>query len=140
MDLPFLETGIEINAPAAAAWVVLTDTRLWIEWRATITAVESEERFIRLGSRGWITTVTGMRLPFVISEYDPGHRWRWKIAGIPVAGHRVEAIDPLRCRVIFEVPILAAAYLPAYRIAAVRIRRLLDNSDFTDVGAMQQEV
>jgi hypothetical protein len=140
MDLPFLETGVEINAPAAAAWVVITDTRLWSEWRPTIVRVEADERFIRLGSRGWISTIAGLRLPYVISEYDPGHRWRWKLGGIPAVGHRVESVDPMRCRVMFEVPILAAAYLPVCRVAAVRIRHLLDTSDFTGTGAMQQEV
>ncbi len=140
MELPFLETGVEINAPADAAWLVITDTRLWSEWRPTIVAVETDERFIRLGSKGWISTVAGMRLPFVITEYEPGRRWRWAVGGIPAIGHRVEPIDPARCRMMFEVPILAAAYLPLCRVAAVRIRRLLDNSDLTDAGAMHQEV
>ena len=139
MELPSLETGVEVNAPASAAWVVITDTRLWSEWGPGIAAVEVDERFIRLGSRGWITTFAGFRLPFVITEFDPGRRWRWQVAGIPATGHRVEHVDPMRCRVMFEVPILAAPYLPVCRVAAVRIRRLLDNSDYTGTGAMQQE-
>ena len=138
--MPFLETGVEINAPASAAWVVITDTRLWCEWRPTIISVETNDRFIRLGSRGWISTFAGLRLPFVITEYESGHRWRWKVGGIPCTGHRVDPIDPVRCRVMFEVPIFAAAYLPVCRVAAAKIRRLLDNSDFTDTGVMQHEV
>lgn len=139
MKMPFLETGVEVNAPAAAAWLVFTDTRLWREWHPTIIAVEIEERFIRLASRGWITTVAGLKLPFVITDFDPGRRWRWKVAGIPATGHRVESVDAMRCRVMFEVPVLAAPYLPVCRIAAARIRHLLDNSDFSGPGAIQQE-
>jgi hypothetical protein len=46
-------------------------------------------------------------------------RWTWRVARVPATGHRV---DPLgdRCRVSFEVPLVAAGYVPV-------CRRALDN-------------
>lgn len=139
VNLPFLTIGIEITAPAEAAWVVVTDTHLWSEWRPGIAAVEASERFIRLGTHGWLRTVSGVRVPFLVTEYQSGCRWRWRVGGIPGTAHRVEPIDPLRCRVLFEVPVHAAAALPLCRVAALRIRRLLDTGDFTGTGIVRQE-
>jgi hypothetical protein len=48
------------------------------------------------------------------------------VAGIPATGHRVEALGPGRCRVVFEVPLLAAPYLAVCRLAAHRIRTILE--------------
>ena len=65
-------------------------------------------------------------MPFVITEFDPGSRWIWKVAGVPATGHQVTAA-PGGCRVRFEVPLWASAYLPVCSVALVRIERLVLN-------------
>jgi hypothetical protein len=43
---------------------------------------------------------------------------------IPATGHRVEPVDGDRCRVVFEVPLPAAGYVPICRRALDRIAKL----------------
>ena len=59
-------------------------------------------------------------------KYPAGQQWGWEVAGIPATGHRVESLGPDRCRVVFEVPLLAAPYLTVCRLAAQRIRNILE--------------
>lgn len=121
-----METGVEILAPASAAWELLTDTSRWPQWGPSLSRVESAERYIRAGSTGRVQTIIGVWLPFRITEFIDRQRWGWQVAGIPATGHRVEPIGPHRCRVVFEVPAIAAPYLAVCRLAAERIKRILE--------------
>jgi len=121
-----LETSVEILAPASAAWELLTDTSRWTQWGASVSRVESAEQYIGPGSSGRVQTVVGVWLPFRITEFAAGQRWGWEVAGIPATGHRVEPLGPDRCRVTFEVPLLATPYLAVCRLAAGRIRSILE--------------
>jgi len=113
-------------APASAAWELLTDTARWSQWGPSVSRVESAEQQIGPGSTGRIQTIIGVWLPFRVTGFAAGHRWDWEVAGIPATGHRVEPLGPDRCRVVFEVPLLAAPYLPICRLAAGRIRNILE--------------
>jgi hypothetical protein len=121
-----LETSLEILAPTAAAWDLLTDTSRWPEWGPSVTRVDSTEQYIGPGSSGRVLTVVGVWLPFRVTEFVAGQRWDWEVAGIPATGHRVEPLGPDRCRVTFEVPLLATPYLAVCRVAAHRIRNILE--------------
>ena len=121
-----LATSVEIKAPAAAAWHLLTDTSRWPQWGPSVSSVESAERYIGPGSTGRLQTSFGVWLPFRVTEFVAGERWSWEVAGIPATGHRVESLERDRCRVVFEVPLLAAPYLPVCRLAAERIRSILE--------------
>jgi hypothetical protein len=63
-------------------------------------------------------------LPFAISTFEPGARWSWRVAGVPATGHRVEPTSD-GCRIVFEVPIVAAPYAAVCRVALRRLARLL---------------
>jgi uncharacterized protein YndB with AHSA1/START domain len=121
-----METSIEIQAPASAAWKLLTDTSRWPQWGPSVSSVESAEQYIGHGSTGRVQTTFGVWLPFRVTELVAGQRWGWEVAGIPATGHRVESLGPDRCRVVFEVPLLAAPYLAVCRLAAARIRSILE--------------
>jgi uncharacterized protein YndB with AHSA1/START domain len=121
-----METSVEIKAPASAAWKLLTDTSRWPQWGPSLSCVESAERFIGPGSTGRVQTIFGVWLPFRVTEFVAGQRWGWEVAGIPFTGHRVESLGPDRCRVVFEVPLLATPYLAVCRLAAERIRNILE--------------
>jgi hypothetical protein len=121
-----LETGVEIRAPASAAWELLTDTSRWPLWGPSVSRVESAGQFIGSGSSGRVLTIFGIWLPFRVTEWDSGQRWSWEVAGIPATGHRVEPLGTDRCRVTFEVPLLAVPYLAVCRLAAHKIRTILE--------------
>lgn len=117
-----LSTSLEISAPAAHGWSILTDTHLWPVWGPSLRRVECAERFISAGTRGRVQTTVGIWLPFAIHDFVDGRYWSWKLAGIPATGHRVEPLSRDACRLSFEVPVLAAPYLAVCRVACDRIR------------------
>jgi hypothetical protein len=73
-----------------------------------------------------VQTAFGPWLSFQITEFIAGQYWHWKVAGIPATGHRVLSIGPSLCRVVFEVPVLAAPYLIVCRLAVQRIKNILE--------------
>jgi hypothetical protein len=121
-----LETAVEMNVPTAEAWELLIDTQRWPAWGPSVARVDCADRYIGLGTVGRVQTVFGFWLPFQITEFTAGHYWRWQVAGMPATGHRVASIGPNLCRVIFEVPWLAAPYLIICRLAAHRVKNILE--------------
>lgn len=121
-----METSVEIPAPASAAWKLLTDTSRWPQWGPSVSRVESAEQYIGPGSTGRVRTIIGVWLPFRVTRFADGQRWDWEVAGIPATGHRVESLGPDRCRVVFQVPLLATPYLAVCWLAAHRIRSILE--------------
>ncbi|WP_152041100.1 SRPBCC family protein [Salinigranum salinum] len=126
-----------VDAPADEVWELLTDTTRWPEWGPSVAAVDCSERSIAQGTRGRLRVAgVGVWVPFVVDSYtDHGdeRRWTWTVARVPATGHRVDALDG-QCRVTFEVPLLAAGYVPVCRRALDRIARLVAHggSDASD--------
>jgi hypothetical protein len=121
-----LITAVAINVSATAAWELLIDTRRWPEWGPSVARVDCADRCIGPGTVGRVQTAFGPWLSFQITEFIAGQYWHWKVAGIPATGHRVLSIGPSLCRVVFEVPVLAAPYLIVCRLAAQRIKNILE--------------
>ena len=115
-----------VPAAPSAAWRVLTDLDLWPRWGPTVTAAElaGGGRQLSPGARGRVRTPAGLWLPFEVTDLVPGERWVWRVAGVPATGHRVEGHRD-GCRVVFEVPTLAAPYGLVCRLALARIADLL---------------
>ena len=120
-----IQVGRNIDASSTAVWRVITDTHCWAQWGLSVTAVECDERYIRDGSKGRIQTLFGFWVPFVVTHYEHGHYWHWRVGGIPATGHRVEPLAAARCRLVFEVPVWAAPYAIICGLALWRIARLL---------------
>lgn len=120
--MPTVERAIA--APRWAAWDVITDLDAWPRWGPTVRGAElSETGPLRLGSRGKVWTPVGVPLPFEITEFDDGHAWAWKVAGVAATRHSVEEFDG-GCRVSFGVPPWAPVYLTVCAIALRRIDEL----------------
>jgi hypothetical protein len=121
-----------VAATRESAWEVLTDTETWPEWGPSVSAVESSDRVIREGTTGRVRTPVGISLPFEITSCRD-YRWTWEVAKIPATGHRVDAVEEPtdgeeygeKCRVVFEVPLLAAGYVPVCQRALGRIEAIL---------------
>jgi hypothetical protein len=103
-----------VSHPADASrdtvWTVLTDTALWPDWGPSITDVEADTRVIEAGTTGRVRTVGGLWLPFEVTACR-AYRWTWDVARIPATGHRADA-ETHGSRVVFEIPVLAAGYVP----------------------------
>lgn len=112
-----------VPAPAEVVWDLLVDTDRWPTWGPSVRAVESDHRYIQHGTTGRIETPLGLTLPFEITEYGEFH-WTWRVARIPATGHRVEALGPDRCRVSFDLPVVAVGYVPVCERALSRIESL----------------
>ena len=111
-----------VDAPAEAVWDVLTDTQRWAAWGPSITGVDCADRYIERGTRGRIRVLGAVWLPFEITACE-GHRWTWDVARIDATGHFVRP-HPDGSVVGFELPVLAAGYVPVCRRACVRIGEL----------------
>jgi uncharacterized protein YndB with AHSA1/START domain len=122
-----MQTWIIIAAPSKRVWEVLTDTHCWPKWGPPVTAVRCTERFIQSDSKGQVQISLGFWLPFEITDFVPGEKWSWRVMHIPATGHRVEALAPKQCRLVFEVPMIALPYLLFCNIAARRIRRICES-------------
>lgn len=122
----YKETHTIIEAPARVVWEVLTDTRMWPVWGPSVKEVRCERRFIETGTTGSVRIGPGIWLPFKITRYIPETEWAWVVAHVEATTHRVEALTDCRCRLIFGVPAIAAPYLIVCRIAAGRIKQLVE--------------
>ena len=118
-----------VDAPREAAWDLLTDTTRWPDWGPSVRAVECDRRFIQPGTTGRVRLPGGVRLPFEIATCGE-YRWTWQVARVPATGHRVDppadGTGTERCRVVFEIPLLAAGYAPVCMRALGRIASLLE--------------
>jgi len=119
------------------AWDALVDTDCWPAWGPSVTAVDCADRRIDAGSEGRVRLPGGVWVPFRVTHLS-GRRWTWRVARVPATGHRVETIDGRpspdatagdeseACRVVFEVPVLAAGYVPVCRRALGDLAALLE--------------
>ena len=105
-------------------WWLITDTRLWPMWGPSVRAVDCSDAVIHSASKGRILTSLGLWISFAVHDFEPGIYWDWRIAGVPATGHRVEPLGPGRCRLSFDTPAWAVAYLPVCYLALIRIQRL----------------
>jgi uncharacterized protein YndB with AHSA1/START domain len=115
-----------IDAPPEAAWQLLVDLDAWPQWGPSISSAELDppHRELGLHATGKVQTAVGVRLPFEITDFQPGRRWAWKVAGVPATGHRVEPSGD-GARVTMEVPWWAGPYVTVCMLALRRIEMLL---------------
>jgi len=119
----------DIDAPAPVLWELLADPERWSSWGPTVRGAVLEDHQLRLGSRGTVTTVVGLRLPFEITAFEGGVRWAWRVAGVPATDHTVASLGPDRCRVGLGAPWAAAPYLAVCRMALSRLDELATGRD-----------
>jgi uncharacterized protein YndB with AHSA1/START domain len=119
-----LSVSRHIDASAEAVWTILCDTDAWPQWGPTVSGGEIDGDGLILGATGRVRTPIGVALPFTITEFEPGRRWTWAVAGVPATSHAVEP-DDSGCRASMSAPWWAPAYLPVLVIALQRIDRMV---------------
>ncbi|MFM9033346.1 MAG: SRPBCC family protein [Mycobacterium sp.] len=114
-----------IAAPAERVWQILVELDQWPLWGPSVRRAELSDggTVLSAGARGTVWTAVGVALPFVVTEFAPGRRWGWTVAGVRATGHEVTAV-PGGCLVRFETPFWALGYLPVCAAALTRIDRL----------------
>lgn len=113
-----------IDAPPNAVWEVLVDIDAWPQWGPTVSGAEVDGDGLTLGATGRVRTAVGIELPFTITDFEPGRRWAWSVAGVPATAHAVEP-DGAGCRATMTVPWWAPAYLTVCAIALRRIDKMV---------------
>ena len=126
---PMARVDRDIPAPPGAVWDVLVDIAAWPIWGPSVrnASLRDGATELGLGVRGDVWTAVGVRMPFIITEFDPGHRWSWSVAGVPATGHQV-SVASAGCRVCFEAPWWAAGYLPVCAVALRRIEKMVSGT------------
>jgi hypothetical protein len=112
----------DVDVPADVVWDVLIDTEVWPDWGPSVSAVDCERRYIEAGTTGRVRIADAVWLPFEVTSCE-SYRWTWDVAKIAATGHRVEP-GPDGTVVAFEIPPLAAGYVPVCARAAARIAEL----------------
>src|ERR1700722_10722219 len=81
-----------IAAPSSAAWNVLVDLDAWPQWGPTVSGARLDSPHTELspGATGVVRTSLGFGVPFVVTEFEPGRHWAWKVDGIPATSQRVQ--------------------------------------------------
>jgi uncharacterized protein YndB with AHSA1/START domain len=116
----------DVAAPVDIVWDVLTDTDCWPDWGPSVTAVETDSRYISDRSTGRVRVAGAVWLPFDVTACAP-YRWAWDVAQLPATGHFAEE-RTTGSVVGFEIPPLATGYAPicaraCRRIATIAKRR-----------------
>lgn len=120
--------GRDIGASPATVWRLLVDLEQWPRWGPSVRRAELDGggRELTAGARGTVWTALGPSLRFRVTDFEPGRRWAWEVAGVTATGHEV-AETPEGCRVRFDVPWWAVAYLPVCAAALAKIERLAED-------------
>lgn len=116
-----ITTSIEIDAPAAAVWAVLTDTAAYPQWNSFIRSWEGE---LELGARQRVriepTPTSGQTFRPRIVDLQPGRELSWLgrvgLPGILDGRHRysVEPLGAGRSRLV-QSEVLSGALVPLFR-------------------------
>lgn len=115
-----------IAAAPSAVWQLLVDLDAWPKWGPTIRGGRLDEPHTELGLHvtGTVQTSLLVSVPFIVTEFDPGRSWAWRVAGVPATRHRVTPVGD-GARASMDVPWWAAPYLSVCAIALRRIDAML---------------
>ncbi|MFN0179896.1 MAG: SRPBCC family protein [Gemmatimonadales bacterium] len=99
-------TSVDIEAPAATVWGVLSDIERWPEWTETVTGIDRlDSGPFAVGSRFRIKQPRLGPATFVVTglEANRGFTWVTRSPGVMVtADHQIEA-SAAQCRVTLSV-------------------------------------
>ena len=127
-----IHTTIDIEAPAARVWDVLTDWEAYGEWNPLVRSISGE---LRKGSRIRIALAAGSgerpltaKIDAKIVQLDEGHVFAWKghapIRGLFAGRHafEVEADGDARCRFVHYEDFEGLLVGPSMRLLGSRLR------------------
>lgn len=125
-----MSASIEIDAPPADVWKLVSGFEHWPKWGPTVRKVESEAAGVGPGVTGRVKTIAGPWLPFEITDVVPGRSWHWKVSGIPATGHYLSELEDGKTLVEFTVPFAVAPYVLVLRMGLKRLKALAEGNGF----------
>lgn len=114
----------EIKGSAGVVWEIVTDTHLWPVWGPSLLEVDCKDRHIKSGSEGRVKTLFSFWLPFTIVKFRSMDFWSWRIGHLEATGHKIIPTSDNSCKLCFDMPWWAAAYLPVCWFALFKINKL----------------
>ena len=117
--------GLDVDAPLAVAWALLTDTDRWPEWGPTVADARLDGPFLT-GTTGRVRVLGGPSLRFQLTGVVPLRRWSWRVAGVTATSHVLTDRGADGCRVDIGVPVWATPYLSVCRLGLGRLRDLAE--------------
>lgn len=91
------ETTIEIDAPPARVWAIISDVERWHEWTPSITRIERLDRGpMRVGSKARVKQPKLAASTYEITIWEPnrGFDWVTRSGGVTGVGkHWIEPVD-----------------------------------------------
>jgi carbon monoxide dehydrogenase subunit G len=99
-------TTIDIAAPPARVWDVMTDVERWHEWTASITGIQRfDEGPLKVGSRTLVKQpkLLPARFEVTVLEEGRGFDWRTRSAGVTAVGRHWIQPTAGGCRVTLGV-------------------------------------
>jgi carbon monoxide dehydrogenase subunit G len=89
------ETTIDIAAPPAQVWAVMSDVERWHEWTASITAVRRlDDGPMRVGSRAHVKQPKLAGAVFEVSSWQPERGFDWVTRSPGIAGLARHLVEP----------------------------------------------
>ena len=102
-----IEVAIEIDAPPARVWEVMSDVERWSEWTDSISSIKFEKgSALRPGSK---LRIRQPKLPpavWQVTSVEPGRGFVWEAKGSglsSMASHEIEPLDGGRSRVKLRI-------------------------------------
>ena len=90
-----LEQAIEIAAPPARVWEIMTDVERWHEWTRSVTSVERLDTApFGLGSRARVIQPRLSPALFEVTAFEPGRSFTWEARSSGIAAMAVHEVDP----------------------------------------------
>jgi hypothetical protein len=88
-------TTIDIDAPPAAVWAVMSDIERWSQWTASISSVErTSSGPLGVGSTAHVRQPKLAPADFVVTQWEPDRGFDWVTTNAlvtAVGGHWIEA-------------------------------------------------
>jgi uncharacterized membrane protein len=90
------ETSVDIAAPAAVVWSIMSDVERWHEWTPSVRSIRRLDKGpLRLGSRALVRQPKLLPAVWTVEVLDPERSFTWKsgMPGLWVYGeHSVEPV------------------------------------------------
>ena len=98
---------IDIAAPQARVWAIMSDVERWPEWTRSVTKVERLDRGpLRVGSRARVRQPRFPPAIWTVTALEPGRFFEWRSPApglLSVGGHRVAAVGEQASRATLSI-------------------------------------